>query len=131
MGPPSSGTPILRSRSGRRWPIAVRSGPSCSIPATSCLRQQVRIKSSGSGKPLVHQGAVRSVAYSADGKTALTGSDDHHARLWSVPSPARGDVDRIQLWIQVLTGIELDPQGDYRVLDAAIWRERRERLAQL
>jgi WD40 repeat protein len=71
------------------------------------------------------------VAFSPDGKTALTGSDDHYARLWSIPSPVRGEVDRIQLWIQVLTGIELDPQGDYRVLDAAIWQERRERLRQL
>jgi WD40 repeat protein len=83
------------------------------------------------GKPLVHGGGVRAVAFSPDGRTLLTGSDDHNARLWGVPSPVRGDVDRIQLWAQVLTGVELDAQGDYRVLDAAIWQERRRRLSQI
>jgi WD40 repeat protein/serine/threonine protein kinase len=83
------------------------------------------------GKPLVHQGQIRSMAFSPDGKTALTGSIDHHARLWPVPSPVAGDINRIQLWTQVLTGLELDPQANYRVLDAAIWQERRERLKEL
>ena len=34
------------------------------------------------GPPLQHQGAVRAVALSADGKIALTGSYDKTARLW-------------------------------------------------
>ncbi|MBV8610072.1 MAG: PD40 domain-containing protein, partial [Singulisphaera sp.] len=78
--------------------------------------------------PLVHQGPIYAVAFSPDGKTALTGSDDKTARLWSLPSPVRGDVGRIRLWIQVLTGVELDAQGDYRVLDTATWQQRRDLL---
>jgi eukaryotic-like serine/threonine-protein kinase len=80
------------------------------------------------GKPLVHQGPVYAAAFSPDGQTALTGGDDKTARLWSIPSPVRGDVGRIRLWVQVLTGVELDEQGDYRVLDAATWQERRDLL---
>jgi hypothetical protein len=39
-----------------------------------------------------------------------------------------GDAGRIVLWAQVLTGMELDGGGVARVLDAAAWRQRRERL---
>jgi hypothetical protein len=31
--------------------------------------------------------------------------------------------------VQVLTGMELDEEGAIRVLDAAAWQERRQRLA--
>ena len=34
------------------------------------------------GQPLTHQGQVRAVAFSPDGKTVLTGSADKTARLW-------------------------------------------------
>ena len=81
--------------------------------------------------PLVHQGPVYAVAFSPDGKTALTGSDDKTARLWNLPSPVPGDVGRIRLWVQVLTGVELDEQGDYRVLDTATWQQRRDLLRRL
>jgi WD40 repeat protein len=36
------------------------------------------------GLPLQHQGPVLSVAFSPDGKAALTGSSDKTARLWDV-----------------------------------------------
>jgi WD40 repeat protein len=77
------------------------------------------------GPPLVHQGAVEAVAYSRDGQTILTGSRDNTARLWRPPSPVEGEVERLVLWTQVLTGMELDAGGVTRVLDAAAWQERR------
>ncbi len=83
------------------------------------------------GTPLVHQQTVSSVAFSPDGKTALTGSSDRTARLWSIPKPLEGDIDRLKLWVQVLTGVELDSLGNYRVLDSTAWQERRDRLEQL
>ena len=36
------------------------------------------------GAALKHDGAVFAVAFSPDGQTALTGSDDNTARLWDV-----------------------------------------------
>jgi hypothetical protein len=71
------------------------------------------------------------VAFSPDGKTVLTGSDDKTARLWRVPRPIEGDPERILLWAQVITGLELDEFGGRRGLDAATWETRRQRLQEL
>jgi len=68
------------------------------------------------------------VALSADGKLALTGSPDKTAHLWNVPQPIRGDPERIILWIQVITGLEVDELTAVHVLDAATWQQRRQRL---
>ena len=61
------------------------------------------------------------VALSEDGKTALTGSG-FTAWLWKVPQPIRGDPERIMLWTQVITGLEVDDLTAVRVLDAATWQ---------
>ena len=39
-----------------------------------------------------------------------------------------GAAEQIELWIQVLTGMELEADGGVRVLDAATWQQRRLRL---
>jgi hypothetical protein len=83
------------------------------------------------GPPLRHQAALTAVALSADGKTALTGSHDKTARLWNVPQPLRGEPERIMLWTQVITGLEVDELTTVRFLDAATWQERRDRLQKL
>ena len=82
------------------------------------------------GPSLPHHGAVETVAISPDGQTVLT-AGDRTARLWSVPRPVQGDSRRLALWSQVLTGMELDTNGEVRVLDAPTWQERRQRLQQL
>jgi WD40 repeat protein len=94
------------------------------------------------GPPLQHPDEVLHVALSADGKTALTcghvplGTADTErtpstARLWHVPQPIRGDPERIMLWAQVITGLEVDEMTAVRVLDATIWQQRRQRLEKL
>ncbi len=70
------------------------------------------------GPPLTHDGQVNAVAYSPDGRTLLTASHDHTARLWRGPVPVDGTPERITLWVQVLTGLELDADGVVRRLDA-------------
>ena len=74
------------------------------------------------GPPLQHQGPVVAVAFSPDGKTVLTGGDKT-ARLWPAPAPLPGEPERILLWAQVITGMEVD-HGAVRVLDASTWEER-------
>jgi WD40 repeat protein len=82
------------------------------------------------GAPLRHQGWVSPVAFSPDGKMVLT-AGPAGAKLWPVPLVVDGSPERIKLWIQVLTGAQLDQQGTVQALDAKTWQERRRRLAKL
>jgi hypothetical protein len=94
-----------------------------------------RLWSAATGKeltpPLRHRGPVRAVAFSPDGKAVLTGSADNTARLWQRPVAVKGDVIRIKLWTQVVTGMEMDDKGDLHVLDAPTWQRRRNQLMDL
>jgi WD40 repeat protein len=83
------------------------------------------------GPPLVHDDEVTAVALRPDGRVLLTGSIDRTARLWPLPEPCAGEPERIRLWVQVLTAMELDEGGMVHVLDAPAWQERRRRLDQL
>jgi len=48
--------------------------------------------------------------------------------LW--PAPLQADPERIVLWTQILTGMEVE-QAAVRVLDPSTWAERRRRLDEL
>jgi WD40 repeat protein len=80
------------------------------------------------GSPLKHQGWVVALAFRPKSKTFATASCDGTARLWEVPVPLRGQAERIVLWTQVLTGMELDDAGQVQVLDGPRWQERRRQL---
>jgi WD40 repeat protein len=115
------------------------------IALTGSKDQTARLWETATGKPigppLQHKGEVGAVALSADGKTALTGSWEKagpepwktiaSAKLWQVPQPVRGEPERIMLWAQVITGLEVDDLTAVRFLDAKTWQERRHRLANL
>ena len=103
--------------------------------ATACWDGAARLWDTATGKligqPLRHQREVRAVAFSPSGKLLLTGSFDGTSRLWDVPAPVAGDLERISLWVQVLTGMELDGDGLFRMSDAAAWQRHRRRLQEL
>jgi WD40 repeat protein len=82
------------------------------------------------GIPLRPDGWIKAAAFSPDGKTFVTGAGSL-ARFWRVPTPITGDAERITLWAQVATGMELDAAGQAKVLDAQAWQERRQRLEHL
>jgi WD40 repeat protein/serine/threonine protein kinase len=81
------------------------------------------------GPALQHGQGLCGVAFDPDGKTFLTACADGAIRRWEVPAPLPGDPDRIILWSQVITGLELDANGGFRWLDPRSWQERRQRLA--
>jgi WD40 repeat protein len=83
------------------------------------------------GPPWPHHGGVLRVAFNSKGDRFLTGSYDENVRIWDVPTPVRGDAERVVLWTQIITGLELDDQGVVRVLDERTWRQRRQRLSEL
>ena len=80
------------------------------------------------GPPWMHPIFGRFVSFSPDGKNALTltGGDEGRniARIWKIPTPVEGDAERIGLWVQTLTGLELDSDDAVRALDAAAWQAR-------
>ena len=114
--------------------FAVAFSPDGKTVLTGSRDGAARLWDAGTGKqlgpPLQHRLPVRALAFSPDGKTVLTASDDKTAQLWRVPQ-VRGDSERILLWTQVITGLELDEHGLVRVLDAETWHERRQRLHNL
>jgi WD40 repeat protein len=83
------------------------------------------------GPPLLHDDSVADAVFSPDGQLVLTGSFDRTARIWRVPSTVAGSPERIRVWIEVITGLELDEEAVIRFLDAPAWQERRQRLQEL
>lgn len=80
------------------------------------------------GPPLVHRRTVRDVMFSPDGTTLWTAAFDRTVRAWDLAQGVTGDVDHVLLWIQVLTGMELDSDGLFRDHDTLVWNERKKIL---
>jgi hypothetical protein len=62
----------------------------------------------------------------------LDGREIQESPAAKLAVPVRGDAERINLWITVITGMELTWNGSSRdVLPAEIWKQRRQQLDQL
>jgi WD40 repeat protein/serine/threonine protein kinase len=81
------------------------------------------------GRPLRHVHWPLFVEFTPDGK--LLSGDGAGVYRWSVPSSREIDLERLRLWVEVGTGMELDPGGAVIELDVKTWRERWERLQKL
>jgi WD40 repeat protein len=81
------------------------------------------------GPPIVHDGAVLAGAFSQDGRRSLTVSEHKLLQICTLPAPVEGDVERVMLWSQVATGMELSSSGTLRALEPKEWDERRRRLS--
>jgi hypothetical protein len=72
------------------------------------------------------------VAFTHDDRAVLTAGRDGELTRWQMETlPVAGDVERIRLWIQVLTGMELDQEGVAGGLSHETWNERRRQLEEL
>jgi WD40 repeat protein len=96
----------------------------------------VRAWDTATGKPLgpsrSHPGPGRALSLDVgpDGQTFVTSAGD--VRVWQLPLRLGGSPERVTLWVQVLTGLELVGETNVvRVLDPDAWQERRRRLDEL
>jgi eukaryotic-like serine/threonine-protein kinase len=77
------------------------------------------------GGAYVHSSVVADAAFSPDGQWIATAAADGMVRIWSVAADRLPDAPAaINLWVQVLTGIELDGDGKVQLLDQETWRQR-------
>jgi WD40 repeat protein/serine/threonine protein kinase len=114
----------------RVWGVAY--SPDGKIILTGCKRGMAQLWDADTGKrlgpPIRHAGPVASVAFHPDGQSFLTGSSENSVQIWPVPQPMPGSADHLRLWAQVITGMEMDTQGNISVLSAAEWQARPQRM---
>jgi hypothetical protein len=58
---------------------------------------------------------------------------DSAGSLWQIaqPNAVPGNPERVRIWVEVITGFELDDTGEVQQLHPAAWQQRKERLAEL
>ena len=92
------------------------------------------------GPPMPHSGALTELAFSPDGRFLFTIEytivrdgvwPQRIVRQWHAPAALPDDVPRLSVWVEAITGLELDQRGSVRVLDRDAWVERGERLESL
>jgi WD40 repeat protein len=83
------------------------------------------------GVALRHQGRVTDACFSPDGRAILSAGTDRTARIGSIPGAVEGEVRRVIVWVQLITGTELDDNDVVRILDAPTWQARRRQLEEL
>jgi WD40 repeat protein len=82
------------------------------------------------GDPIATGDTIFAEAFDPKGRTVATATQDG-VRLWDAPQRIGGDPERLRLWIEVVTGLELDA-GQWAVgLDAKTWQQRYRRLQEL
>jgi WD40 repeat protein len=100
-----------------------------------CQDGTARIWSLTTGKSIsptfTHNDVVRAVAFVPNQKAVATGSYDGTVHIWENPDPVSGSTERIRTWVEVLTRMEVLPDGAIRVLDAREWAARGSTLEEL
>jgi WD40 repeat protein len=122
------------------WVLGVAFSPDGRTAWTGSQDASARLWDVATGKPLgpplPHEGNVYAGCFKADGQALLTANRDGsktnvHVHTWRIPRPLDGDLERIGLWTQVITGMELDAAGAVHNLDPDTWDQRRQRLQAL
>ena len=80
------------------------------------------------GARFSHKGPVKAASFSPEGRWIATASDDRTAQLWRTPTPIEGSVDRLALWVRVVTVKQMDESGAIRSLELDSWKKLRDDL---
>jgi WD40 repeat protein/tRNA A-37 threonylcarbamoyl transferase component Bud32 len=108
--------------------------PDGRIAATIDRDQTARLWDVATGKPLgptLGYGNVGAVALRADGKVLACGGRDGRITLWRIPTLLEGSPERVRLWVETLTGLELNGGELVRELSPEALEQRRRQLQQL
>jgi WD40 repeat protein/serine/threonine protein kinase len=118
----------------RIWSLAF--SPDSTTLITGCADGKARLWDTATsqplGAPVVGKSGVRAVAFAFadEEKKAVAAEEGKVLRTWKVRPLESDQRERIVLWTKVLTGMELDPQGAAKVLDAKRWSEYRKQLVE-
>jgi WD40 repeat protein len=120
--------------------------PDGTIILVSGRPNEARLLDSATGQPigpaLQHEGVVGSSKFGPDGRSFVTASSTYRSgigrigshsvvRLWHLPALIPDDFARIKLWVETLTGLETDGEGNVSAVNPDVWLERREQLVKL
>jgi WD40 repeat protein len=119
---------------GGIYPVAF--SPDGRLAVTGSTSRAVRLRDVRTrkpvGPPLWHSQGVFRLVFAPDGRTVFSGDNDGTARLWAVPSALPDEPERIRVWLEATTGLELDrSSGAIRAPDVRSWQNRRRRITEL
>jgi WD40 repeat protein len=80
------------------------------------------------GIPLRHSDTLLASLFTGGGSQVQSAGEDRVVRVLAMMPTLEGDVEQIALWVEVITGLELEEGQAVRVLDAAAWQTRQSRL---
>ncbi|MHC4955768.1 MAG: serine/threonine-protein kinase [Planctomycetota bacterium] len=134
----ATGKPVsnpLRHTGPISYALGAAFSPDGNTVVTSSGSGSVRVWDIGTARPvgpaLKHESRVNLVAFPSE-REIRTGTADGKVRLWDAERSAiRGEPARIRLWIEVITGFELDDDGVLRALDVRDWKDRSARLREV
>ena len=101
--------------------------------ATNDFDGYVQFWDAATGKPIgpaVNNAGMYYFATFRDNETLLTGLPSYR-RTVRVPQALTGDAERLTLWVQVMTGLQLEADGTYTPLDGPAWQQRKQSLEKL